>query len=351
LVLNKVFISNNFTDTEKADVILYPRIPNSIKSNDFVICNTENLINKLLKDFEKDKNIIQNIDPHALPRPGIREKDDVPNTIQFHNSLFHMQRKSSGGKEQTNLLVQVNLKKLDSIQKTVRKLINQKIAGINQFKNQIDFREKLKEIYSQEDLDNYIIRSSPTNYELAKVNFSSFWIDNKSKFDLFEINERDFSDGMNYILGTPGYSPTDAFHNNKIEKISKNDLLNLKTLPYFYLKGSIRQEIKKFFDKNIRLFLEILIFNNNENNFIGIIHNTSRYKETQQLNTKKLDKEKILDYAVERYKEQTFTKKTKSLDLGICCLKKYGGGGVKATSKAKSALVLALKNKALDRIY
>lgn len=359
LILNKIFVSNNCTDTEKADIILYPRIPNSVRYQDLVICNSKNLINRLLNDFNKNKNIIQNINPYVLECAGIRKKDKdskdskdiqskVQNTIQFYEGLFHMKRKSSSGPNQTNILIHVNLKKLDAIQKIINKEINQTTAGKNTFINQLNFREQLSHNYNSEDLNNYILRSSPYNYELAKVNFPEFWLKNNKKFNFTDINEKDLYEGILYILGIPGYSPIEAFNSNKLEKINKNELLCLKSIPYYCLRGSIQQEIKNFFNQNIRFFLDKLIFN--KDNLKGIIYNKKSFKETEVLDVKILEKEKILDYAVEIYQKQDFSKKTKSLNLGICYLKKYGGGGKNSSNKTKSMLALSLNSKGFDNL-
>ena len=227
-----------------------------------------------------------------------------------------MQRKSSRGIFQTNLLMKVDLKNLEIFQKIIQESINQEIAGKKTFKNQLEFRENLHKSYPDKDFKNYLIRSSPDGYELAKVNFSDFWLLNKSKFDLSNNNEKDVYEGLQYILGGIGFSPIEAFQKNKLEQLNKKELLILKSIPFYYLKGSIKQEIKKFFDKNIRLFLELLIFNMHGNNFKGIIYNKDNYNNTKLLNIEILEKNTILDYAVDIYYKQTFTKKTKSLDLG-----------------------------------
>jgi hypothetical protein len=344
LTLKKIFISNNALDTEMADIIFYPKIPNSIEANDIVICNTTKLIETLLAQHKSDKNIIQNIDPNALPKAGIRKDDKIPNTIQFFDGLFHFQRKSSSGVEQTNLLVQVNLKKLDLKQKKITKIANQLIGGKNTFVNKKEFRIELQKCNPSIQLNDYIIRSSSSGCELFKENFKIFWTKTKDKFNFSNCNEKDVFEGIQYILGANGYSPIQAFQNFKIEKINKNELLVLKSLPYYYLKGSIKQEIKKFFDDNIRCFLDEAIFNSHNRNLKGIIFNKTCYMKTKLLNPIIITKDEFLINAVKLYNKQTFDNKTKSLNLGSCNLKRYGGGGLKASENIKSSLVLMLNN-------
>ena len=131
----------------------------------------------------------------------------------------------------------------------------------------------------------------------------------KTHVEEYDYDESENDDYIKIEIKTDYPSSTSLYFNKK-------ELLILKSIPFYYLKGSIKQEIKKFFDKNIRLFLELLIFNMHGNNFKGIIYNKDNYNNTKLLNIEILEKNTILDYAVDIYYKQTFTKKTKSLDLG-----------------------------------
>lgn len=345
-ILTKTFINNCDNDDEKADLLMYPLKENSMSFNSLVICNTAILVNQLMNEYDLDPNVLQNINPNHPPEPGFRKDRKVnqaQNTLSFFNNLFHLQRKSGSGEQKDNLLAQVHLDTLSQKWKQIKKNINQSKAGKRTNANQEVFRKVLKAHFPEINQEEYIIRSSPYGYELFKEDFQSFWNKVVKYFNFTNCDEKTVFMGLSYILGREEYTPTEAFKKNHIEKMDHKKLLEFNGLPYYCLKGSIRQQIHTFFENNIEIFLRLSIFTGKNNNYKGIIFNETPYNETKCFKPILISQNNFIHYLVNMFKEtHGFHNENKSLDLGGLYLKRYGGGGSNATEYTRSKFVLQL---------
>lgn len=338
---------------ENAEVLIFPRVSQSLKAKDLIVSNCEQLIAHLMKLYDSH-TVVQNIDPISPAQPGSRLKNDTPNTVRFFNGLFHLQRKGSGGDSQTNIQASFNLKLLEQHTKLLQKKQNQSTSGQFTATNKNKFRSQLA-VYLKDSgitLEDYLVRSSPDTNELFKQGLEVFWNNNSHKFDFAQCDKMAVFEALSFMLGTNGYTPLDAFQNKKTENFTVATLSKLKHLEFKHLIGGYKNQLLKFFDCNLSIFLDCAIFQSRGRNLKGIIYNSTAYGKTGKVCPVVLTKEQFLLEAKNLYWEARSSQSGKSLNLGICVFKRYDGGGTSAPEIVRSQFILAFtKGNSLSSKY